>query len=219
MRTPFLITIGFCAVFSLACSRTEPRIDYGSLELFYYPPVAGGTIPVERYSFFVLPYDDDGVENLGELYLYHDREGLSWKLEDTDWVKVEEDNKTWIGSRNISMPFNERLPRGQFRAVLVNKAGEKTEKLLAYDGPVTPHHPYPFFSFTDGKYNIDSQYPVNRFICYDSMGEVNNIVAIQNAEGTLRDIRVSNNVFSMALWAEDEERKVSAVTAAISLRD
>ncbi|MDR0473316.1 MAG: hypothetical protein LBH43_06565, partial [Treponema sp.] len=80
-------------------------------------------------------------------------------------------------------------------------------------------YPYPVFTFSGGRYSIDSKYPANRFICYDQQGESIGIVNINNNEGTLRDIRVSNNVYSMALWAEDGERMVSAITEAVQLRD
>jgi len=61
----------------LSCSRAEPTIHFAFMELVYYP---GRNGPEERFSFFVLPEDDDGVGNLDELYLYHDREGLRWFL-------------------------------------------------------------------------------------------------------------------------------------------
>jgi len=67
--------------FAVSCSRTEPSIPYGFLELTYYQDRER---PLERFSFFIIAEDDDGTENLADLYLYHDREQLRWHLSSDD---------------------------------------------------------------------------------------------------------------------------------------
>ena len=199
----------------VSCSRAEPKILFGFIELIYYQGRGG---PEERYSFFILPEDDDGVENLSELYLYHDREGLRWFFDSGDWVKHEEDGKTWIGSRNIAMYDNAAMPRGQYRAVLSNKGGESTERRFIYDGPEDPPYEFPVLSLGEGSYHIDSRYPVNRLICYDQQGNTVQILALSEKEGELRMLRFQNSVRTVALWAEDPEYHVSALTDAAAIR-
>jgi hypothetical protein len=206
---------GFCALVCAACSRSEPKIEFGSLELVYYP---GETMPEERYSFFILPDDDDGIENLDELYLYHDREGLRWRINAADWVRLDLENKVWVGTRSIAMQDNESLPRGQYRAVLVNKGGERTERQFTFDAPETPRYPYPFFSAFDGIYRIDSQYPQNRFICYNQEGAFVQTTPIFSPSGNINDLNFPGSVRSIALWAEDPEYHTSALTEAVSIR-
>ena len=216
MRRKLLLLLGLCllGVF-FSCSRAEPRILFGFMELVYYP---GKEKPEERYSFFVLSEDDDGVENLSELYLYHDREGLRWLLSSPDWVQYEEDGKTWIGSRYIVMYPDSLLPRGQYRAVLINKGGEKTERYFTFDGPEEPPYPFPFLSIREGIYRIDSRYPVNNLICYDQQGKVVETLALKETEGIIRDLRLSSNIRSVALWAEDPEYRIAALTEAAVVR-
>jgi hypothetical protein len=185
------------------------------MELVYYP---GETGPEERFSFFVIAEDDDGMENLGELYLYHDREGLRWLFTSDDWVRVDEEEKTWIGSRNIAMPGGESLPRGQYRAVLINKGGERAERAFAFDAPVDPRYPYPFISVAEGRYRIDSRYPENRFICYDQQGSILRTVVPTGPEGSVADLKLPNEAGSLALWAEDPEYHVSALTEAAAVK-
>ena len=205
----------FAVLFCFAsCSKGEPRILYGFIDLIYYP---GAEIPQEKYSFFALCEDDDGVENLSELCLYHDLEGLRWVVTCDDWVQHEEDGKTWVGSRSIAMPEGLPLPRGQFRAVLTNKGGEKTEKRFAYDGPIDPRFPFPFFSITDGIYRVDSRYPVNRLICYDQHGNPVQTHLLADMQGNIRDLRLANTVRTIALWAEDSANHVSAITDAATV--
>jgi len=198
-----------------SCSKAEPEILYGFINLVYY---MGREKTEERYSFFILPEDDDGIDNLSELYLYNDREGLRWLFTSDDWVKHEEDGKTWIGSRNIAMFGDASLPRGQYRAVLFNKGGESKERKFTYDGPETAPYPFPSLSYSEGLYQIDSQYPVNRIIGYDQQGKIAQVIDAIELRGNLRDLRFTGTVRTIALWAEEPEYRISVLTEAISIR-
>ena len=213
---PLFLILALCLVSILfSCSRAEPTILYGFIESVYYP---GTNKPTERYSFFILPEDDDGIENLSELYLYHDKEGLRWLIKSEDWIQHTEDDKTWIGSRAIAMFEDAPLPRGQYRAVLVNKGGEKTERNFTFDGPQDSPHLFPFLSINNGLYRVDSSYPVNSLICYDQQGTAIQTLALTQNEGNIRDLRLSSNARSIALWAEDPGYRSSALTEAVALR-
>jgi hypothetical protein len=198
-----------------SCNRTEPRINYGFIELVYFQGEEG---PEERYSFFILPEDEDGMENLEELYLYHDREGLRWTLGSEDWVYYEEEGKTWIGSRAIAMRDNEGLPRGQYRAVLINKGGEKSERTFTFDGPPEPRYPFPYLLAAEGRYRVDSRYPEGSFLCYDGEGVLLQTIPVPSAEGLLSELKLSGEAKSLALWARDGELRCSALTEAVPLR-
>jgi len=210
-----LLLLPLLIILAGSCSRAEPKILFGYMELVYYPQNDGFA---ERYSFFILPEDDDGVENLDELYLYHDREGLRWILTYADWIKHEEGGQTWIGSRNIVMHDNLPMPRGQYRAVLVNKGGESTERRFTYDGPEYPPFPHPVLTVGEGSYKIDSQYPENRFIGYDQQGNIAQTVNLTSLEGSFRDVRLQNTVRTIALWAEHPEYRISVITDPVAFR-
>jgi hypothetical protein len=205
---------GMMGVLFFSCSRGEPDILFGFMELVYYP---GEQRPEERYTFFILPEDDDGIENLAELQLHHDRAGLRWTISSDDWVNHEDgEGKTWIGSRSIAMPENETLPRGRYRAVLINKGGERAERSFSFDAPEDPRYPFPFLFIGEGMYRIDSAYPVHRLICYDQQGNIVETLLLSGLEGSLQDL--PDNGRSAALWAEDPEYRVSALTEALALR-
>ncbi|MCL2833692.1 MAG: hypothetical protein FWD78_11020 [Treponema sp.] len=208
----FIILSAFAFV---SCSRTEPRIPFGFIELVYYP---GTPMPQERFSFFVIAEDDDGMENLAELRLYNDREGLQWVISSDDWVQYEEDGKHWVGSRSITMYGDGILPRGQYRAVLINKGGEKTERLFVFDVPEDPRFPYPFLQIDSGRYSIDSKYPVNSFIVYDQQGNILRTVTVPKNEGSIAELNLPSNARLLALWAQDEQYHTSALTEAVSYR-
>ena len=215
-RINFCIIAVICLVLILlSCSQAEPTILFGFIESVYYQ---GKDKPEERFSFFVLSEDDDGIENLAELYLYNDREGLRWLIDSNDWIQHTEDEKTWIGSRAIAMFENTALPRGQYRAVLVNKGGERTERTFTFDGPEEPPHIFPVFTINSGVYTINSEYPVNHLICYDQQGNTVQTVTLAQQAGNLSELRLLNSARSAALWAEDPDYRSSALTEAVSLR-
>jgi hypothetical protein len=219
-----------------SCSRTEPKISYGILRLVYFeepPPEDPADSPgelappdiVERYSFFIIPDDDDGVEDLDQLELCYDREGLIWSLSSEDWISIQHEGQTWIGSRGIAMIDGETLPRGQFRAVLTDKGGERSERLFTFDAPARARFPFPFCFISDGSYRIESRYPEHYFICYDGKGNALNTVPVLRVSagagdfrGELADLELPPETRGVALWADDPEYSTAALTDIVPLR-
>jgi hypothetical protein len=213
---PILFFIAAVLLTSLpSCSRTEPKISYGFIELVYYQAEEK---PEERFSFFIIPDDEDGVENLDELYLYNDREQLRWQIKNEDWISYEEEGQTWIGSRSIAMDEDESLPRGQYRAVLVNKGGEQSERNFSFDAPEDPRFPFPMLSINEGQYTVNSSYPENRFICYDQQGNMVSVVPVSALSGAIQDLEIPSNARTAALWSEDSLYFTSALTDVVSIR-
>jgi hypothetical protein len=217
LRKLFPVLLIFAVLFPLAvsCSRTEPRISFGFIELVYYQDKDK---PLERFSFFIIPEDDDGIENLENLYLYHDREQLRWHIKSDDWISYTNEGKTWIGSRSIAIGEDENLPRGQFRAVLVTKGGEKSERNFSFDAPEEPRFPFPVLQISQGRYTVDSAYPVNRLVCYDEQGNYTYSVNLTNLSGAVSELGIPSQARTAALWAEDAQYFTSAITYVAALR-
>ncbi|MDR0706480.1 MAG: hypothetical protein LBF60_01205 [Treponema sp.] len=211
MKNSFLFYLAFLALVLAACSRTEPEISYAVMRLAY---VQENGVVKERFSFFALAADEDGIENLDDLYLYHDREGLRWHLSERDWIALQQDGKMWVGSRSIAMIDEEPLPRGLYRTVLVNKAGEEAVRSISFDPPVEPRFPFPSLNVADGNYAIDSKYPVNYLLGYDEKGNYVQTVRAPALRGAIADLKFNSTVKSTALWAEDQLYSTSALTDA-----
>jgi hypothetical protein len=183
--------------------------------MVYYQGAGGRE---ERFSFFVLPEDDDGIEDIEELYLYHDLEGLAWRLSADDWVRYEYEEKTWVGTHCIAMAEGESLPRGQFRAVLVDTGGERSERLISFDAPRNPRYAFPSFSIENGRYLIASRYPEHYFVCYDGDGNYIQALAVSVLNDSLESLALPPNTRAVSLWAEDSEYATAALTDIIPLR-
>ena len=196
---------------SVSCTNTKPEITYGFLQLVLYQGDSG---PVEHFSFFIIPEDDDGIDNLDELYLYHDREQLRWQIKSSEWVSYIQDGSTWIGTRSISNRGG-TLPRGMYRAVLVNKGGERAERNFTYDGSV--RFPFPALEINEGNYTARSEWPANSLICYDRSGSYVSTVPLPSLSGEVSQLGLPSNVISVALWSEDEANLCSALTNVVSV--
>jgi hypothetical protein len=166
----------------------------------------------------VIPQDDDGIENVEELKLFHDYEGLAWTLTDDDWIRYDEEDRSWIGSRSIAMAGGGTLPRGLYRAALANKGGEKSDRSFAFDAPVEPRFPFPSLELRDGRYSVESRYPENSFIFYDGQGASLQVIALTGLSGALSSLDIPPDARSMALWAEDREYAVNALSSMVPLR-
>jgi hypothetical protein len=209
----FFFTAVTAAFFLLpvSCSTSKPEITYGFIQLVLYQ---GETKPVEQFSFFILPEDEDGLENLDELYLYHDKDQLRWKLTSSDWVTYTQDEKTWIGTRSVSVRDG-GLPRGVYRAVLVNKGGERGERDFTFDAEV--RFSFPSLEIADGNYTITSQWPANRLVCYDRSGNYITTVESPPLSGRVSQLNLPSSVRTAALWAEDPAYFCSAFTNVVAV--
>jgi hypothetical protein len=211
----FIFRLGLILLLLFSCSRAEPKISYGFIRLVYYQ---GSGRPEERFSFFVLPNDDDGIEDINELYLYYDREGLVWSLSANDWIRYDSEGQTWIGSRSITMVDGENMPRGQYRALIMDKGGEKSERIFSFDAPAEPRFAFPELTVNEGQYRIESLYPENRFVCYDEGGEFLTTLDISAKAGAVANLALPSNTGTIALWAEDAEYFTSALTDVVPVR-
>jgi len=214
MRGICAAVLAVFAAFGVSCSRAEPRIVFGFIALAYFEEPGG---PREQFSFFVIPEDDDGFENIADLFLYHDREQLRWHFSRDDWATHESDGRTWIGSHSIAMVGHETLPRGQFRAVLVNRGGERSERNFTFDAPESPRFPFPTVAVSDGSFTVVSQYPTNRLVAHDAQGNFLGTAEISVPAGPLAELALPVNTRFVALWAQDSEHFTSAFTDVVPI--
>jgi len=213
MKPIFFAAVISLIFFSVSCSTSKPEITYGFIQLVLYQGEKG---PVEQYSFFVIPEDEDGFENLDELYLYHDKDQLRWHIKSDDWISYAQDGRTWIGSRSIVVQDGFKLPRGVFRAVLVNKGGERGEREFTFDAEV--RYRFPEFEVNDGSYTIKSEWPSNHLVCYDRAGNYTSTVEVSSFSGSISQLNLPTAVRSAALWAEDPVHFTSAFTNVVPVR-
>ncbi|MDR2543591.1 MAG: hypothetical protein LBC80_09140 [Treponema sp.] len=211
-RITQLIFVLVFLVLIISCSRSKPEILFGFVKLVMYQ---GDQYPQEHLTFFVMVDDEDGIENLDRLYIYHDREQLRWSIQSDEWVVLDDSGRYWIGTRSITIR-DDIIPKGVYRAVLINKGGESTERSFTFDGNVL--YSFPEITISDDIYNIESEWPVNRLVAFDRNGSYIATTLLTSLSGNISQLRLPSSARSVALWAEDEDNFCSAFTNAVSIR-
>jgi hypothetical protein len=206
----------FLIVAAASCTRSVPAIDYCTLKVIWEQE-EGGVLPA--FSFFVIASDEDGPEDFSELRLYHDSEGLMWTLTSDDWTMLEDRGRTWVGGKMLRMPPGEALPKGQFRAVMVDKSGETSEKTFGFDTPAESPYRFPSLSVSEGDYTVTSGYPDNYLLMYFQDGAYRSQLKLSSLNGAIASLRLPSDVYSIALWADDESKAVSALTRKVYIRE
>ena len=212
-----LLISALCLAAFFSCSRAEPIINFHSMKLVYFQNETGYR---QELAFFVLPDDPDGPDDIDELRLYHDLEGLMWRLTRNDWVENLLDGQIWIGGYGLVPPEGETMPDGLYRAMIIDKGGERSERSFGFDVPAEPRYPFPEITIQNGGYTITSGYPQHYFVGYFEDGSY--AVTIPAPEGsltgTIADLRFSSEVVRFALWADDDEHATAAFTNSYPVR-
>jgi hypothetical protein len=116
------------------------------------------------------------------------------------------------------MADGEVFPSGQYRAVLIDKSGERMERTFGFDVPETLRYPFPSISVADGRYTIESEYPDAYFLCYGTDGSFRSTVKVDSKTGAIAQLGLGGDILSVSLWAHDSEHSVSALTKLTPVR-
>lgn len=192
-RTCLLPAMLMPLAFLAGCSVARPEIVSIGMRLIVTASDALGGRD-ERLSVFASVADDDGTEDIEYLFIVHDESELFWSLTEEEWQRREEGSSVWIGSNSLDAPGS-TLPRGNYRAILVDLAGERTERSLTLSAPETSAYKLPVVRLKGNTMELESSYPVNTAFFFDSGGNV--VLTVPVTKG-------SSNLDS--LWAKGQWR-------------
>ncbi len=116
--------------FILSCSSADPIIyDFKwQLQALQDQEGKSGSNIKERLLIQLLADDDDGFEELYEIYVINDKSELYWRIISDEWKTVYFDQKQWILLSNIEVNDFTSLPRGEYRILLRDLSGYSDEK-------------------------------------------------------------------------------------------
>ncbi|TFG82310.1 MAG: hypothetical protein E4H20_07930 [Spirochaetales bacterium] len=165
-------------VLSSACAVNPPGISSESHRLIVMADGPNGARS-ERLSIFLAVSDKDGLSDLDRLFILHDESELSWTLTPDTWQVREEGSRISVGSNGLSPPSGNALPRGRYRALLYDLAGERADYTFTVSAPNTADYALPSLSLDRNTVRIDSPYPTNTAFFLDSGGNVTRTVAVK----------------------------------------
>lgn len=133
---PAWTTAAVLALLTLAaaCTGSPPEILRAEVRLEYVDNFDLQMV-YEQLSAFVLVRDEDGFGDIRRLYLIHDQAELYWQLEADAWTHRRISGEDWIGFAGATMADGSEMPRGRYRLVVMDAAGESDERAVAIDAP------------------------------------------------------------------------------------
>lgn len=151
----------------LSCSAHPPELVSISQRLVVYQAENLSDFQ-ERLNLFAIVRDRDGKDDIEALYVIQDEAELFWKLRADNWVYKEDVGEFWLGRNGMAGP--ERfLPRGQYRLLLVDQAGHRSERSFSLSA--APRTDYSFAQVTltaDNSIELSSPYELNTLFFIDA---------------------------------------------------
>jgi hypothetical protein len=160
------------ALASAGCGNKLPEIATLEWRLEKRPApesTSDGGSDYESLSVFATIRDDDGLDNVSELWILNDDSALAWKLTDADWIKVAEGSDTWMGASALASPELAGMPRGSYRLVAIDAAGQRTEREFRVSGSF-PDKKAPATGFSGDRLAISSSWPETLALAFDGTG-------------------------------------------------
>ena len=156
----------------------------------------------ERLSFFASLQDQDGIGDIEYLYILHDESELLWTLTLDNWVQRDEGDSVWLGSNGLEPGDDGLMPRGRYRAVVVDKGGERDERSFNLSAPLTITYALPVLARAGSQVTLNSPYQVNTLFFLDP------------ADNPVKTVGINPGTSSLdALWGDPSWR-----TAAYTIR-
>lgn len=165
---PSLIA-GIVALMVVACSGEPPSITRVATQLIVVEDLEAGTVG-EELSVHIVPEDKDGLEDLEYLHVVSDPGELYWTMDSSSWTRTRGQNDEWLGSARLSMPPGEPFPRGEYRLLLYDLAGDSDEETFRLDMDVldTASIPFPRARIADDKITLDGGFAWYTLLLYST---------------------------------------------------
>lgn len=170
MRKINRILLLLAAFFLLAgCEGAPPEIADTFVQITVFKNLR--TLQAEEIlSLFLIVRDEDGDDDLESIYLLNDSQELFWKLDALNWEKTDRKGSRWVGSSSIQMPDGSAFPRGKYRVIASDQAGDRDEKEIQINMPGIDlsKFVFPELSITDKTASVVNRGENEKFLYFNS---------------------------------------------------
>ena len=116
------------------CSAAPPQLVRVEARLEHVHDLDRG-VWYEQVVLFALVRDEDGFADIEQLFLLNDEHQLYWRLDGEGWTHERRAGEDWIGLAGLVMADDEDFPRGLYRVVVLDAAGQQDEQRVLIDSP------------------------------------------------------------------------------------
>jgi hypothetical protein len=197
----------------VSCTGAAPEILQDHAEVYLYRN-RDLEVSYERMAFFLSARDEDGFEDIETLYLIHDEARRYWVVDADRWQSKEREEETWIGRNDIQMADYTSLPRGRYRVLLMDAAGERDEQEIRVATPAVPTSAvqFPDLRLDEDRFIIDSRHQSHTIHAFDAAGNLVVSREVGSRVVPLSDVVGANpdalRGFTLYLYAFDQENQV-----------
>jgi len=177
----------------------------------------------ERLSFFASIRDQDGVGDIEYLYIMHDETELFWTLSLDNWIRRDEGEAVWLGSNGLEPGDDGLMPRGRYRVMVVDKAGERDERIFSLSAPQTADYALPVIRLSGPQLTLESSYQVNTLFFLDPADNPVKTVGINPGTSSLDslwgDSSWRNSAYTIRAYGFDPKAEIGFFSWTIRLND
>lgn len=168
-------TVAFAAaaMIAVSCSTTPPTIAETFWQVNLVRSPTQGDVQ-ERLSLFVHVSDSEGISDLSSIYLLSDSSELYWRIDPSNWQSRDANGELWVGSNYLEMPDGSAIPRGKYRVLLSNLAGERatSDIFISTERVSLSHAPFPKLSIAGDVVRVTSRFARTTLWLYNDIGDV-----------------------------------------------
>jgi hypothetical protein len=158
---------GLAACLALAaCGVKPPEVPAVEWRLEMRPSDAGSAY--ESLSAFALVKDPEGLDNVMELWVVCDSASLAWRAGPSDWIRSADGSDAWLGASALARADFSPMPRGAYRIIAIDAAGQRAEKSFTVSGEMPPRELK--LELKDGNLTIGSDWPETLLLAFDGAG-------------------------------------------------
>jgi hypothetical protein len=214
------LALGAAICSLVSCGGKLPEVSAVEWRLETRPSERGS--PFESLSVFGSIKDEDGLDNIEEIWIVHDESTFAWKLTSAEWTKAEEGSGNWIGGSSLATPELGPLPRGKYRLVAIDAAGQKAELPFELTGDF-PDKRAPTLSYSskEESLSVKSNWTETLAMAFDAAGALLGSAAAPNKTTTLAELFGGDIVDRIALvsaYGYEPELKMGAFSTRIKTR-
>lgn len=154
--------------FVFSCSEKPPRIAQTFQQLTLVRDLKLDAY-YEQLTLFTQIVDEDGNDDVETVYLIHDEKELFWELNAENRRTKENQGEFWVGSNQITMNDFSSLPRGEYRLIVIDTAGERDryELFLPFDYYDPTAVKFPAVTIENDTIRIESGYTLHTLWLYN----------------------------------------------------